>query len=105
LDAYRKHIESTGKPLFALGPLLPDGYGKTKISADSEAEVEEFLADKLEKCGPDSVLFVSSPRFHVKLQTINIWYLRCPLVLFFGLQLKSTLTTSSDPSWSPVFHL
>lgn len=59
LDALEAYRLETNKATFAIGPLLPLGYTSGQISNRGDEAVASFLADKLEKFGEKSVLFVS----------------------------------------------
>ncbi|KAF5383026.1 hypothetical protein D9615_005086 [Tricholomella constricta] len=60
LDAVRAWFLELEKPVYAVGPLLPAGYASTRSDVnESNANVEVFLEDMLEKHGPRSVVFIS----------------------------------------------
>jgi hypothetical protein len=59
LKAMQDYRLETKKATFAIGPILPLQYGSGQISNRGDDAVASFLADKLQKFGEKSVLFVS----------------------------------------------
>ncbi|KAF8204107.1 UDP-Glycosyltransferase/glycogen phosphorylase [Pholiota molesta] len=59
VEAFRSWFAGWGKPAYAVGPLLPIGYGSTSVSSRGDTAVEVFLEKSLQKHGEKSVLFIS----------------------------------------------
>ena len=59
LKALQDYRLKLNKATFAIGPLLPLQYASGQLSSRGDEGVVSFLADKLERFGPNSVLFVS----------------------------------------------
>jgi hypothetical protein len=59
LKALKDYRSEMKKATFAIGPCLPLQYAAGNISDRGDDAVASFLADKLEKFGEKSVLFVS----------------------------------------------
>ncbi|KAF5311787.1 hypothetical protein D9619_003781 [Psilocybe cf. subviscida] len=57
LETYR--LDEMNKVTFAIGPLLPLQYSSGQLSNRGDEAIASFLADKLEKFGEKSVLFMS----------------------------------------------
>jgi len=59
LQAMKSWFADWNKELFAVGPLLPSGYGFTKQSSRGATEIENFMDRALKEYGEKSVVFVS----------------------------------------------
>jgi hypothetical protein len=86
LDALQAHRTDANKATFAIGPLLPLGYGSGHISNRGDDAVKSFMDAKLEKYGEKSVLFVSLILISYFGQAQGTTYssLRCLSALFCG---------------------
>ncbi|KAF8194683.1 hypothetical protein BJ912DRAFT_1087311 [Pholiota molesta] len=55
----RSWLSAWGKTTYAIGPLMPIGYGSNSISNRGDTAVETFLEKSLQKYGEKSILFIS----------------------------------------------
>jgi hypothetical protein len=59
VTSMRSWLAAWGKTTYAVGPLMPIGYGSNSVSSRGDTVVEKFLEKSLQKYGEKSVLFVS----------------------------------------------
>ncbi|KAF9551249.1 UDP-Glycosyltransferase/glycogen phosphorylase [Agrocybe pediades] len=59
ITAMRKWFSSWDKEVYAIGPLLPSGYGAQEQSDRGATEIKEFLERMLEQHGKHSVILMS----------------------------------------------
>ena len=61
-SALREWMAETARPLYTVGPMIAEGKRADSVEkrqSESTAEIDEFLASTLERCGERSLLYVS----------------------------------------------
>ena len=94
LDALKQCFSEMRKEVYALGPLLPLGYGtKTQNGEEgTSVDIETFLGEMLIKHGERSVFFVRFFLFFSVRTYRRLCFLRFPSGLYSGHRFGNTLT-------------